>query len=124
MSYFYFHEEDYTQTESAEHTSRLKASCTRTADAEVQRDGGEQRQALSMTHVLQSYYYIVFKTTIAKHSLVFKMSILNVSRKHCTLSVQLQTTLSEIIVHSVFNNLLQTSLKTTVNRLFHYMHLL
>ena len=74
MSYFYFHEQDYTEIESTEHTPRQEASCTGTADAEVQRDGGEQGRALSMTNVLQSYYYIVFKTTITIyniHSAVF-----------------------------------------------------
>ena len=50
------------------------ASCTRTADAKAQRDGVEQGRALSMTNVIQSYYYIVFKTTITIyniHSAVF-----------------------------------------------------
>ena len=44
MSYFYFGAQDYTEIESTEHTSRLEASCTRTADAEVQRESGEHNQ--------------------------------------------------------------------------------
>ena len=48
ISSFYIDTQDYTEIDSTEHTSRLEASCTRTADAEVQRDGDEQGRALSI----------------------------------------------------------------------------
>ena len=48
ISSFYIDTQDYTEIDSTEHTSRLEARCTRTADAEVQRDGDEQGRALSI----------------------------------------------------------------------------
>ena len=50
ISYFYFN----TQIE---HRSRLEASYTRTADAEVQSDSGEQGRALSITKISVKSYY-------------------------------------------------------------------
>ena len=51
ISSFYFDTQDYTEIESTEHTSRLEASCMRTGDAEFQRVGAEQGQALNITKV-------------------------------------------------------------------------
>ena len=39
MSYFHFDAEDYTKIENTEDTSKLEASCTWTADAEIQCGG-------------------------------------------------------------------------------------
>ena len=51
ISYF------YSDTQ-IEHRSRLEATYIRTADAEVQRDSGEQGRALNITKISVKSYYI------------------------------------------------------------------
>ena len=56
MSYFYFDTQYYTATQSTEHISKPEASSTRTADTDVQRDGGWTQPDPKHNQNLKSYY--------------------------------------------------------------------